>query len=431
MTDNRKEHLRSLVDTWVHGYTHPGALVGMYGKNGKELFYHVNNSSKKGFCEGAEAVGYQRDTIFRIYSMTKPITGVAAMILIERGLLSLDDELSKWIPAFKDTQVYVSGDVDSLVTEPPTQPLTIYHLMTHTSGIVYALFGKTVSDKILAMKIGADLMNLMRNTPLSALCDMVATTPLMFQPGTGFEYGLNLDVLGHIIELASGMKLNEFFHNEIFAPLGMVDTDFYVPADKMHRLAKCYEQVPGMCFKQSMQPVRNALFGEMPINLAGGGGLVSTLSDYSKFSTCLLNQGAIVGTDKRILRAESVAQMTRNVLPNGADIHDITKGPGFLEVEGGGFGFGLTMYVVTDPDTAQGATLSGRGEYGWGGFASTAFFVDPVYEVSCILMTQLTPSNVYPIRSHLRYLSHWALQGEEEYRRKFEKHKEELAAEGK
>ena len=416
MDSNRKEHLSCLIDTWVNGNTHPGAVVGMYNAAGEEIFYHEANSPKEGFCEGENAVGYKRDTIFRIYSMTKPITAVAAMILVERGLLSVEDEVAKWIPAFKNTQVYVSGDAENPVMEPVKTPLTIYHLLTHTSGIVYALFGKTVCDQILVKNIGADILSGMRNTPLSELCDMIARTPLKFQPGTGFEYALNLDVLGHIIELASGCKLNDFFHTEIFQPLGMVDTDFYVPADKFHRLAKCYEQAPGLGFKQSLQPVRNELFGEKPINLAGGGGLLSTLADYARFSTCLLNNGAIVGTEKRILSAQSVAKMSSNVLPEGKDIADLTVGPGFLEVEGGGYGFGYAMSVITNPKAAGGGILSGHGEYGWGGFASTFFYVDPVYQVSCVLMTQLTPSNAYPIRSHLRYMSHWALQKQEEKR---------------
>lgn len=410
MSESRLEAIKTLVDTWVYGNTHPGAVVGIYDEHGKELFYHERNSTKPGFTEGENAVGFNRESIFRVYSMTKPVTGVAAMILIERGVLSLQDEVSKWIPAFKDTQVYVSGDADNVVTEPIKEPLTLYHLMTHTSGIVYALFGQTPSDKILAKNIGPDLLQGMRNTTLSDLAHAVAKSPLKFQPGSGFEYGLNLDILGYIIELASGLPLDEFLHKEVFTPLGMVDTDFFCPPEKMHRLAKCYEVTPGMGFKRSLHPTRNELWGEKPINLAGGGGLVSTIGDYAKFTTCLLNHGAIVGTDRRILSAESVAHMTRNVLPNNADIHDLARSPGFLEVDGGGFGFGLSMYVLTNPQMAQGGILSGHGEYGWGGFASTAFFVDPVYKFSSILMTQLTPSNAYPIRAHLRYLSHWALQ---------------------
>lgn len=410
MSEGRLEHIRTLVDTWVYGNTHPGALVGIYDDDGKELFYHERNTIKTGFTEGENAVSFNKETIFRIYSMTKPVTGVAAMILVDRGLLSVDDEVSKWIPSFKDIQVHVSGDADNMVTEPPATPMTIYHLLTHTSGIVYGFFGHTAPDKVLVRNLGPDFLQGLRNTTLADLAESVAKSPLKFQPGTGFEYGLNLDILGYIIELASGRQLDEFFKEEIFEPLGMVDTDFYCPAEKWNRMAKCYEHTPGMGFKRSLQPTRNELWMEKPINLAGGGGLVSTIGDYAKFTTCLLNQGAIPGTDKRIVSAASVAHMTRNVLPNGVDIHDLARSPGFLEVDGGGFGFGLSMYVLTDPHVAQGGILSGRGEFGWGGMASTAFFVDPVYKFSAILMTQLTPSNSYPIRGHLRYLSHWALQ---------------------
>lgn len=400
------------IDAWVNGFTHPGAIVGMFDKDNTELFYHEANSTKKGLHGDAE-VGYKRDTVFRIYSMTKPIAAVATLILVERGQLSLDDEVARWIPAFKDVQVYVSGEGESLVTEKPTSPMTVLHLLTHTGGLVYGLAPKTVPDRTVLQFMGGSILTAMRKTPPEEFYNLVATVPLLFQPGTKFEYGLNTDVLGRIIELASGTPLDTFFEREIFQPLGMVDTAFHVPAEKLPRLAKCYTAAPGMAFKEMPAPPPEESAAELPATLSAGGGLFSTLADYARFTTCLLNHGAIPGdTDRRIVSAESVARMTSNALPNGADIHDIAAAPGFLEVDGGGFGFGLSVYVITDPTAAQGGMLSGRGEFGWGGFASTAFFVDPSEGMSCILMTQLIPSNLYPIRSHLRYLSHWVLREE-------------------
>jgi CubicO group peptidase (beta-lactamase class C family) len=412
MSYQPKDFLRNLVDNWVHGFTHPGAIVGMFDKEGKELFYHEANSTKKGLT-GDNAVGYKRDTLFRIYSMTKPIAAVATMILSERGQLSIHDEVSKWIPAFKDMKVYVSGEGAEMITEPANAPLTIFHLLTHTSGIVYGLSTKTECDKAILSQVGGNIVVAMRQKTIGEMCDIIAKAPLLFQPGTKFEYGLNTDVLGHIIELAAGCTLDVFLQREIFEPLGMVDTAFYAPAEKLHRLAKCYTVSPGMAFKEIPAPPHEMSYAVLPRALSAGGGLLSTIDDYARFTTCLLNMGIVPGTDRRILTAESVAHMTSNVLPNGADIHDIAAAPGFLEVDGGGFGFGLSVYVLTDTQAAQGGTLSNRGEYGWGGFASTAFFVDPVAGMSCILMTQLMPSNAYPIRSHLRYMSHWVLQEEQ------------------
>jgi CubicO group peptidase (beta-lactamase class C family) len=419
MSYQPKDFLRNLVDTWVRGFTHPGAIVGMYDKTGKELFYHEANSTKKGLT-GDDAVGYSRDTLFRIYSMTKPIAAVATMILSERGLLSIHDEVSKWIPAFQDMRVYVSGEGAEMVTEPASTPVTIFHLLTHTSGIVYGLSTKTECDKAIAAQLG-NVVVAMRMKTIRELCDIIAKAPLLFHPGTKFEYGLNTDVLGHIIELAAGCTLDVFLQREIFEPLGMVDTAFYAPPEKLHRLAKCYQVCPGLAFKETPLPPHEMSYAVMPMTLSAGGGLLSTIDDYARFTTCLLNMGVVPGTDRRILSEQSVAQMTTNVLPNGADIHDIAAAPGFLEVDGGGFGFGLCMYVLTDPEAAQGGTLSHRGEYGWGGFASTAFFVDPVAGFSCILMTQLLPSNAYPIRSHLRYMSHWVLREEERLAQEAEK----------
>ena len=412
MASQPEDHLKSLIDTWVHGFTHPGAIVGMFDKDGKDIFYHEANTTKEGFCEGSNAVNYKRDTIFRIYSMTKPITAVAAMILVERGLLSLDDDVSKWIPSFKNLKVYVSGTVEDLVTEELNTPLKVHHLFTHTSGIVYGLFGKSMCDKILAQNVGIDMATGMRNTSLSNLCEMISKTPLLFQPGTKFEYGLGLDVLGHVIELVSGQTLDIFFENEIFQPLNMIDTSFFVSPEKLQRFAKCYEVSTGMSFKQSTLHARTESFHAKPENLSGGGGLLSTIDDYSRFTTMLLNKGIYKiknNEEKRLLSKETINKMTTNVLPNQCDIHDIATAPGFLEVDGGGYGFGLSMYILTNPNVAQGGSLSNKGEYGWGGFASTSFFVDPISQYSCIFMTQLIPSNVYPIRGHLRYLSHWVM----------------------
>ena len=432
--DGSKQHLATLIDSWVFSNTHPGIVAGMYDVEGKEIFYHEVNSKKKGFCEGENAVGYNRDTIFRLYSMTKPIVVMAAMILVERGVLSLDDHVSKWISAFADTRVYVSGEGDTLVTEQMETPLTIKHLMTHTSGIVYGVSKMTACDRELMRNFGGQNF---RHIPIPEMCNAIARSPLYCQPGKQFKYGLSTDVIGHIIELASGCKLNDFLHTEIFQPLGMVDTDFYVPEDKFARLAKSYDHQPASGLSFVLSPIPPQIYQQMPANLSGGGGLLGTLGDYAKFATCLLNNGEIAsGCDdsngggsgagtylegsttgsgqlsprRRLLSAESVRLMTSNQLPNNsADIADLTQSRR-LEAECGGFGYGFAVSVLTDPCVAPGSILSGRGEFGWEGFASTFFFVDPVHKFSCVFMTQLTPCTAYSIKAHLRYMSHWLMK---------------------
>lgn len=404
---DKKAHLKSWLDAWIVGGTHPGAVMGVYDKEGNELFYHDVDQSK---FNPDEPKKYNRDSIFRIYSMTKPITSVAAMILVDRKLLSIDDPLSKYIPAFANTQVYVSGGVEDIVTEPVKTPLTIKHIMTHTSGITYALFGTTPCDMILRNNVGPDAANWYRNTELSVLCDAVARSPLCFQPGTKFLYGLNTDILGHVVEIVSGMKLNDFFMKEIFQPLGMIDTDFYVPPEKIHRLVDCYSHfAANHSFK--LTPLTEIRRDVMPTLLAGGGGLNSTLADYARFCRCLINGGVLEGV--RILSAEAVAVMTSNHLPGGVDISDIAS-DGFSESVGPGYGFGLGVAVLTKPLAAKGALYSSKGEYGWGGVASTVFAIDPEQGCFCILLTQVMPSSAYPLRAQMRYMVHWMLREEEE-----------------
>ena len=400
MQDEKLNSVREWVNAWVEGGSYPGALVAVYDKQGREVLYHECSNAKS-----QEAEKYTRESIFRIYSMTKPVTAVAAMILVERGLISLDDEISKWIPAFAQATVFTGGTVDAPLTQPLIQAITIRHLLTHTSGIGYGIVVSSTCDQLLLQSFGCSLFET-PNMELEELCNRIAKAPLNFQPGTGFVYGLNLDVLGRIIEIVSGVKLDEFFKQEIFVPLGMVDTDFFVPADKAHRLLPCYNMSTGHTYKPSDNPMNDC--SSKPVGLHGGGGLVSTLHDYARFARCLLNEGSL--DSKRILSAESVQDLTSNLLPDGKEISDLVKTPGFLEVEGGGFGFGGAMYVLTNPAQAQGARLSGKGEYGWGGFASTFFFVDPVKEFTVIFLTQLMPSSAYPTRGQLRWIIHWAMQ---------------------
>jgi len=230
--ESRSSHALALslwLESWVESNVIPGAVLGLYNSNGEEIFYHEcehlskeeENQQSSQFSEDASKVQkskkFTKDSIFRIYSMTKPITAVAASILMERGLLSLDDEVSKYIPSFAQLSVLVGGTLDKPLLEPLKKPMTIYHLLTHTSGISYGIFSNSIFDQLLRRHIGENSSSIwFRDVPLSELCDKIAQTPLCFHPGDHFLYGLSSDVLGYIIEVISGKSLQSFFFEEIF-----------------------------------------------------------------------------------------------------------------------------------------------------------------------------------------------------------------------
>jgi CubicO group peptidase (beta-lactamase class C family) len=330
--------------------------------------------------------------------MTKPVCTVAALILVERGELSLDDPVAKWIPAFANGQVFVSGCEIKPVAEPVTRDVTIRDLMMHTSGLSYGIFGSTPVEKILQEHVGKDWVNFYRNTTLEDLSNAAGKTPLSFQPGTKWQYGLSIEVLGRVIEVVSGSRLDQFFYTEIFEPLGMKDTGFYVKAKDISRLADCYDFKATSGFEISHVPERDR--SEMPVLLSGGGGLVSSIMDYSLFVKSFFSE-----SKTRLLRPETIKLMHTNLLPGGKTLQEVGV-DGFSEVSGAGMGFGLGVSVVTDPTVAPGCELSNVGEFGWGGLASTTFFIDPVKNLSCIFFSQVIPSTSLNVRSQLRWLAH-------------------------
>jgi CubicO group peptidase (beta-lactamase class C family) len=415
----RKYYLKakgqSVLDTWVNGGLLPcGQLIVFNGD--KEIFY-----GHSGYADHEKKQLIQRNSIFRIYSMTKPLTIVGALILLERGLLSLDDPVGKYIPSFQNMRVYVSGDENNPVTVPTDRDVTIQDLMMHTAGLTYGIFPASIVDKIVINKI-EDAKNWFRNTSLKDLCAAMGTVPLVFQPGTKWLYGLNTDVLGHVIEVISGQPLDIFFQKEIFTPLGMRDTGFYVPPEKLCRLVDCFEftgtTVP-TGFRLSTSPERDR--SSYPTLLSGGGGLVSTIDDYSRFVRCLQRGGTyspprsacpysicrsfFCSPVRSLLKPETIKLMHQNHLPDGKDIKDLEIGA-FSESIGPGVGFGLGVSVVSNPAVVHGGSLSGEGEYGWGGVASTWFTIDPVKQVSAVFYTQVIPSSKSLVRSQLRWLVH-------------------------
>ena len=345
--------------------------------------------------------GVDGDAIFRIASMTKPITSVAIMQLMEQGLLALSDPVTKYIPEFSQLGVFVAGGgAIPFVTRPPNAAMRVVDLLRHTSGLTYSFQERTPVD---AAYRKSGLENWQKVDDDSFIAEL-AQLPLQFDPGSSWNYSVSTDVLGVIVSRISGMSLGEYFRKNIFEPLGMVDTYFNVPTDKAARIPDCYTFDP-VDIKKLIDPAgpKGAWAGRNQFE-SGGGGLASTVSDYHRFCRMLLNGGALDG--QQIISPKTLELMTANHLPGGGDLTQHSKSL-FSEAEMAGLGFGLGFACNIDPA----ATLvpGSKGEYFWGGMFSTAFFVDPVEDIIMIFMTQLSPSSLYPIRRELRTLIYSAL----------------------
>lgn len=338
------------------------------------------------------------DTLYRIYSMTKPVTSVAAMMLVERGLLRLDDPVATYLPAYAEQRVYVGGQAAAAVTRPAAGPMRVRHLFTHTAGLTYGFLRVHPTDE--AMRTAGFEIGVPAGMDLAEATDAMAALPLRFDPGTSWNYSVATDVLGRVVEVVSGKTLDEFFRTEIFEPLAMDETAFHaVDAD---RLATLYHGVGGST--PTPLDALGAAALKPPTYLSGGGGLVSSMADYTRFARMLLGRGELDGV--RLLGNRTVDFMASNHLPGGADLGSFGI-PLYAETPFNGVGFGLGFSVMLDP-TAAGYPTS-PGEYGWGGMASTVFWVDPVEDLTTVFMTQQMPSNGYPLRTELRQLVYAAL----------------------
>jgi CubicO group peptidase (beta-lactamase class C family) len=336
------------------------------------------------------------DTIFRIYSMTKPITSVAFMMLVEEGKVAIDDPVHRWIPAWRDLAVYRSGTPGAYVTRPVEAPMRIVDLLRHTSGLTYDFQLRTSVDA--AYRTGK--IDPFQAESLQTFVDALGRLPLEFSPGTAWNYGVSTDVIGYLVGLISGLPFEEFVRTRILAPLGMHDTDFFVPDAKSARFADCYVKGPS----GALIPAPPRSFREPPRAPSGGGGLVSTAADYLRFCEMLRAGGAL--GDVRLLGPKTLRLMRANHLPGGRDLADVSVSM-FSEAMYQGVGFGLGFAVTTDPVKA--GVAGSPGEYWWGGLASTAFWIDPVEDVSVVFLTQLIPSSTYPIRRELRTMVNAAI----------------------
>ena len=346
----------------------------------------------------------QEDTIFRIYSMTKPITSVALMTLFERGLFQLDDPVSRFFPEWKAQRVWVSGEGDDMKTEALERPVSIRDVLTHMSGLTYGggLPGVGIQhpvDKVYrALKVrsigGAD--------SLPEFMAKLAQVPLLFQPGTKWMYSLATDVCGALVERISGVPFDRYLQDVIFDPLGMVDTSFQVAPEKAHRFAANYQRNPDKTLGLIDDPAASAYLAPAKF-LSGGGGLTGTCADYMRFCEMLRRGGELDGA--RILGPRTLDLMTRNHLPGDQDLTDIALGT-FSETTNRGVGFGLGFASTQDVVTTG---ALGEGDFYWGGAASTIFWVDPHEELSVVFMTQLMPSGTFNFRGQLKNIIYSAM----------------------
>lgn len=388
-----KQRLERITQHLENRYVGPGKIPGcltLVARKGQVAYLEALGSMD---LERGKAM--TPDTIFRIYSMSKPITSVALMMLYEEAAFELSTPVYKFIPEWKNLRVYRQGRYPNFVTEPCERPMTIRDLFTHMSGLTYGFMERTNVD---AAYRRAKLGGLETGATLNDTVQKLSKIPLEFSPGTAWNYSVSTDILGHLVEVISGQGLDEFMQERIFSPLGMVDTGFRVPDEKIDRFAANYMRGPKKKLRLEDDP-QDSRYGREVSYFSGGGGLVSTASDYLRFCLMLQNGGEFEGT--RLLGRKTIELMTTNHLPGDNDLTKYSIGLfGEVQFEGTGFGLGFSIN--------QGPTLSGEigsaGEFAWGGAASTIFWVDPKEELTVIFMTQLMPSRTFNFRGQLKSL---------------------------
>lgn len=390
------DRIGSYFDQFVESDRLSGWLVTV-ARSGKLVW-----TGRGGHRDRERSLKVSDDTIWRLYSMTKPITALAAMMLYEEGRFDLNDEVGRWIEELREPQVYVSGAPFAPVTRPAVAPLRVHHLLTHTSGLTYGFQYLTPVDAMYRAKGYDETMNIQPDgIDLAGAVRDWCTTPLLFEPGSAWNYSVASDVLGRLIELWSGRRLDDFIQERILNPLSMVDTQWCCSEDKVNRLAMLYLNHGGRAV-----PVEElAKFATRPPTLfLGGGGLISTAHDFNRFMTMLVRGGTIDGT--RLVTKRTLSLMTRNHLPNNQTLTDFSV-DSFNEVGHSGVGYGLGFSVVVDH--VQNKSLVSPGSFAWGGAASTYFWVDPKEELSVGLYAQLLPSTSYPFRRGLQQIVYSSL----------------------
>jgi CubicO group peptidase (beta-lactamase class C family) len=396
--------LDRITDHLNRRYIEPGKIAGcqtLVARNGQIAYCR-----ELGLADRERERPLRPDTIYRIYSMTKPITSVALMMLYERGYFQLNDAVGRIWPSWRKRRVWVSGAGDSMETVAAKREITFRDMLCHTGGLTYGNVLASIGAEDTTHPVDQVYTKLKirrgRDETLSDFVNKLAQVPLRYQPGERWMYSLSTDVCGALVEALSGQRFDAFLQENIFGPLGMHDTSFFVPDSKLDRFAACYRRGPDKRLQLTDDPQTSA-YREPPAFLSGGGGLASTIADYYRFCEMLRRGGEIDGV--RILAPRTVQLMTRNHLPGGQDLTALALG-NFSETSNEGVGFGLGFAATFDPVRA--GSLS-TGEFYWGGAASTIFWVDPVADVVVIFMTQLTPSATFDFRGQLKSLVYSAL----------------------
>ena len=343
------------------------------------------------------------DTIFRIYSMSKPITSIALMMLFEEGRFQLTDPVHKFIPSWQKHRVWVEGEGVAMKTRRPESPMTIQHLLCHTSGLTYGGFLPGLELPVDPAYSAAGISRAGTDT-LEQFVTKLAEVPLLYEPGSRWSYSLATDVCGHLIEVISGQPLETFLRERLFEPIDMPDTGFSVPDEKLDRFAACYERAPDKSLRLQDDPATSR-YRIPPKAPSGAGGLVGTVQDYANFCEMLLNQGQFRG--QQLIGRPILELMTRNHLKGGASLAQMAVG-GFSETSNEGVGFGLGFASTMD---AAACGTVGEGDFYWGGLASTLFWVDPVEDLYVIFMTQLIPSSTFNFRGQIKNIVYGALMG--------------------
>ena len=409
----------SRITAWLEQQVGTNRLAGcsaLVARHGEVVY-----QQSVGHADLETAKPFANDTIVRAYSMTKPITTMAAMMLYEEGCFQLDDPVALYLPEFLQTRVWAGGNASLEETTPQETPMTVRHLMTHTSGLTYGFMQANVVDAAYR-QAGVEQPSDVKD--LEEWVQRAAALPLICQPGSQWNYSISTDVLGRLVEVWSGLSLEDFFQQRIFNPLQMLDTGFHVTAENQARFAALYSPLSGADMShvaksgdalavvkppgiKLQEGSAKSSYFEPASLFSGGGGLVSSMADYARFCQMLLNKGELDG--KRLLGRKTVEYMRTNQLPNNSDMADMGQ-PVWSETSYDGNGFGLGFAVVLDPVKAH--IITSVGEHHWGGAASTFFWIDPVEDLYVIFLTQLIPSSTYPIRRELRSRVYQALIGD-------------------
>ena len=363
--------------------------------------------SSQGAAREGSAKPIDEGSIFRIASMTKPVTSVGFMMLVEQGKVALDTPVHHVLPEFAGTEVYDGGGGGApFATRAAPGPMCMIDLLRHTSGLTYGFqYRSNVDAAYRAEKVDVDRVPAWHEgNDLDAFVAGLARLPLEFSPGTAWNYSVSTDVLGAVIQRISGMPLDRYLAQNIFAPLGMNDTGFFVPAEKGDRLTDCYTWDAASQARVPYDRATASHWLKRPTLLSGGGGLVSTTLDYHRFCLMLANGGSLDGN--RLLGRKTIELMTMNHLPGRSDLASLSRSM-FSETQNAGIGFGLGFAVTQD--VAKAMIPGSAGEFYWGGVFSTSFFIDPVERLHAIFMTQLGPSSTFPVRRELKTLVYAAL----------------------